>query len=63
MDTLRFNAQELCSRKLWQMVATPTAKEINDNELAEAVNELAARRHYLSQLQEIGKLADKQQGS
>ena len=63
MDRLRFNARELCSRKLWQMVTTPTAKEIDDDELAEAIDELATRRHYLSQLQEIGKLADKQQGS
>jgi hypothetical protein len=58
MDTARFNAQELCSRKLWQMVNTPTCKKVSNDELAEAINELATRRHYLAQLQETGKLRE-----
>ena len=51
-----FNPRELCSRKLWQLVNAPTQKEVSENEIREAVAELATRRHYLSQLQEIGKL-------
>jgi hypothetical protein len=35
---------------------------INDIELSEAIAELAKRRHYLEQLQEIGKLSDPYQG-
>ena len=62
MDTARFNARELCSRKLWQLVNTPTSKKVSDDELAEAINELATRRHYLAQLQETGKLGEYNQG-
>ena len=58
MNTVRFNAQELCSRKLWQLVNTPTSKKVSDDELAEAITELATRRHYLAQLQESGKLGE-----
>ena len=58
MDTARFDARELCSRKLWQLVNTPTSKKVSDDELAEAINELATRRHYLAQLQETGKLGE-----
>ena len=58
METVRFNPQELCSRKLWQLVNTCSDKavvnEINDHELSEAIAELAKRRHYLEQLQQIG---------
>jgi len=56
MDTARFDAQGLCSRKLWQLVNTPADKKVSDNELAEAIAELTTRRHYLAQLQESGKL-------
>jgi hypothetical protein len=58
MDTTRFNAQELCSRKLWQLVSTQSSKRVSDDELAEAITELATRRHYLAQLQETGKLGE-----
>lgn len=58
MNTARFNAQELCSRKLWQMVNTPSNESVSENELTEAIAELATRRHYLEQLEEIGKLQD-----
>ena len=56
MNKVRFNAQELCSRKLWQLVNTPTNEKTCDNELTEAIAELARRRHYLEKLQDIGKL-------
>lgn len=56
METIRFNPQEFSSRKLWQLVKTDTERRINDEELHEAVAELARRRHYLEQLQEIGAL-------
>ncbi len=56
MDTIRFNPQELSSRKLWQLVNPEDDQQINDDELNEAVAELARRRHYLEQLQEIGAL-------
>ena len=62
MDTARFNARELCSRKLWQLVNTPTSAKVSDDELAEAITELATRRHYLAQLQETGKLGEHNQG-
>jgi len=56
MNQTTFNPQELCSRKLWQLVNTPAQQQTNEAEIREAVAELAARRHYLAQLQEIGKL-------
>lgn len=58
MNTNKFDARELCSRKLWQMVNNDSLQEINSNELSEAVEELAKRRHYLEKLQEIGKLSE-----
>jgi hypothetical protein len=63
MNTIRFNAQELCSRKLWQLVNTQTSKKVSSDELAEAIGELATRRHYLAQLQETGKLEQYKQDS
>lgn len=62
MNTARFNAQELCSRKLWQMVNTSSNENVSENELTEAIAELATRRHYLEQLEEIGKLQDGDEG-
>ena len=58
MNTVKFNPQELCSRKLWQLVNMPDKVSISDHELSEAVAELARRRHYLEELQEIGKLGE-----
>jgi len=65
MTTIRFNAQELCSRKLWQLVNAPASNHNgrDENELAAAISELATRRDYLTQLQETGKLGDDNQGS
>jgi hypothetical protein len=58
MNMVKFNAQELCSRKLWQMVNATQENAISKMELEEAVAELARRQHYLEELQEIGKLED-----
>ena len=51
-----FNASELCSRKLWQLVSAEDRRAISAAELREAVEELAARRHYLAELRQIGEL-------
>ena len=56
MESVKLNVEELCSRKLWQLVNTETGETIDDQGLSEAIAELARRRHYLEQLQEIGKL-------
>lgn len=56
MDTGTFNPQELCSRKLWQMVNQPGDTRASDSDLQQAIEELASRRHYLAELREIGKL-------
>ena len=58
MNTARINANELCSRKLWQLVNTPAEEPISESELSEVIAELARRRHYLEELQELGKLGD-----
>jgi hypothetical protein len=57
MNTLEINTEELCSRKLWQLVSGEDEQTISENELTAAVAELEKRRHYLEELQEIGKLA------
>lgn len=51
-----FKPQELCSRKLWQIVTDDEGKACAKSELRAAVNELAARRHYLAELAELGQL-------
>ena len=58
MNTTTFDARELCSRKLWQLVNKAADKQIDDKALAQAISELATRRRYLEELQEIGKLGD-----
>lgn len=50
-----FNARELCSRKLWQLV---NGDDVCARQLQQAVDELAARRHYLEELAQMGKLED-----
>jgi hypothetical protein len=62
MNTANFNPRELCSRKLWQLVSTETAAQVSARELREAIAELAARRHYLQQLEQLGKLEDLHSG-
>jgi hypothetical protein len=53
-DIHNFNAEEFCSSKLWQMVSNE-ATTASREELEAAVAELAQRRHYLSELEQIGK--------
>jgi hypothetical protein len=58
-ETHTFNMHELCSRKLWEMVSADAAGESVDTtpeELLAAVRELAQRRHYLAELEQLGKL-------
>ena len=53
----RFKAQELCTRKLSELVKNnPQEHAITDAELHEAIQELAQRRHDLTELSESGKL-------
>jgi hypothetical protein len=56
VETLRFNASELCSRKLWELVNTEEGSGMSRGQLEEAVAELATRRRYLAELQRIGML-------
>ena len=56
IDSNTFDPTELCSRKLWQLVNQEQSSDCNERELREAIDELAHRRHYLQELQEIGKL-------
>jgi hypothetical protein len=63
MNTLKFDPRELCSRKLWQLVSTETDEQVSERELREAIAELANRRHYLEQLQQIGALKGRNAGS
>lgn len=49
-----FRAEEFCSRKLWDLVNS-RQEGFTDADLAEAVAELAQRRHYLEQLRELGQ--------
>lgn len=54
-----FNMHEFCSRKLWEMVSADAEGQAGDSspeELLAAVRELAQRRHYLAELEQIGKL-------
>lgn len=51
-----FNASELCSRKLWQLVNGEREINVTDSQLAEAIEELTSRRHYLEELTRKGKL-------
>jgi len=55
----RFDPRELCSRKLWQLVNTAEEQaKVDAQELQQAIAELATRRHYLTELQQTGKLAE-----
>ena len=56
VETLRFNASELCSRKLWQLINTHDGSGMSAGQLEEAIAELADRRHYLTELEQLGKL-------
>ncbi len=63
MNQIRFNPTELCSRKLWQLVSTETDEQVSERELKDAIAELAKRRHYLEQLQQIGALKGQSSGN
>lgn len=56
IQTTEFNASELCSRKLWQLVNTDTRSDDEDFLLQQAIQELMNRRHYLAELSRMGKL-------
>ncbi|MDZ7782534.1 MAG: hypothetical protein U5K56_06180 [Halioglobus sp.] len=56
MDTERFKASELSSRKLWQLLNGQDAATIGERELTEVVDELSRRRRHLQRLRELGKL-------
>jgi hypothetical protein len=58
MNTLNFDPRELCSRKLWQLINAENEEQVSERELQEAIAELASRRHYLEQLQQIGAIKD-----
>ena len=58
LESNEFNASELCSRKLWQLVNEGDADSAANTELEQAVQELTARRHYLAELARMGKLGD-----
>jgi hypothetical protein len=57
MTLNEFNAQELCTRKLSELVKNnPQEHTITDAELNEAIQELEQRRHDLTEFSESGKL-------
>ncbi len=56
VDNKKFDASELCSRKLWQIVTDNDEETRSDQALQAAIEELATRRHYLAELSRIGKL-------
>lgn len=56
MDNNDFNASELCSRKLWQIVTDPGEASTSSDELEAAIAELTKRRDYLAELARMGKL-------
>jgi hypothetical protein len=62
MNTHRINAQELCSRKLWQLADTGARDELTADELSEVIAELAKRCHDLDQLQQINQLKNSRRG-
>ena len=52
----KFNASEFCSRKLWQLVSNEADARVGRDQLQQAVEELANRRHYLAELSRMGNL-------
>ena len=57
-ETTSTHMQEFCSQKLWEMVSQQDATTSPD-ELQAAIHELAERRHYLTELESLGKLIPK----
>jgi hypothetical protein len=62
MNTHRINAQELSSRKLWQLADTDSRNELSADELSEVIAELAKRCHDLNRLQQIDQLKNSHRG-
>jgi hypothetical protein len=62
MNTSKINAQELSSRKLWQLAELPSKAQISADELADVIAELAKRCHDLEQLRHIDQLKEVHQG-
>jgi hypothetical protein len=60
MNSTRINAQELSSRKLWQLADLRTREQISADELTEVIAELAKRCHDLDKLHLLEKLRDGQ---
>ena len=58
MNPTRINAQELSSRKLWQLADLRTREQISADELSEVIAELASRCHDLDQLRLLEQLRD-----
>ena len=56
LQTSSFDASELCSRKLWQLVNDEAEARMSRDQLQAAIEELASRRHYLAELSRMGKL-------
>ena len=48
-----FKAQELCSRKLWQLVSEFDQESIGKADLKAAIAELESRRHFLAELADL----------
>ena len=55
-DPTTFNPQELCSRKLWDMVNIEREHCENKAQLEAAIAELEERRSYLKELHDLGKM-------
>ncbi|MEQ9395151.1 hypothetical protein [Haliea sp.] len=52
-----FDPGEFCSRKLWRIVTGQESQQsLDKGSLQKAVAELAERRHYLAELERLGKL-------
>jgi len=60
MNTTRINAQELSSRKLWQLADTRSREQISADELSDVIDELAKRCHDLNQLRLLDQLRERQ---
>jgi len=60
MNSTRINAQELSSRKLWQLADMRTREQISADELSEVIAELAKRCHDLDKLRLLDQLKDRQ---
>jgi len=54
VQTQHIDMQEFCSSKLWEMVSEDQRTSADD--LEAAIEELAKRRHYLAELEQLGKL-------